>query len=131
MAGAWLVPRQRTPSSEALLNNAHRHEFEAPHIFPVEVRNLLLSLERRGRLDAADTAQAIANLAAYGVLVDAPPDQAEYDTILTLARGEILTVYDALYLWQAMRDGVDLASQDSALLEAATRNGVSVLDLRG
>ena len=130
VAAAWLMPGQRTPASEALLNQAHTHTFEAPHIFPAEVRNALLKLERRGRYDALSTAQALQDLATYDISIDAPPDQAAYDAILDLARRERLSLYDALYLWQAMRNRVTLASRDGGLLSAAMANGVASLDLR-
>ena len=127
---AWLAPGQRTASSEALLSEAHRHRFEAPHIFPAEVRNVLLKLEQRGRIDAFFTGQALEGLAAYDIGIEAPPSLTLYDAILDLARREKLSVYDALYLWQAMRNGVALASRDADLLSAATANSVASFDLR-
>jgi predicted nucleic acid-binding protein len=130
VAAAWLMPGQRTASSETLLNQAHTHTFEAPHIFPMEVRNALLTLERRGRYDAVSTAQALQDLATYDISIDAPPDVAACDAILDLARRERLSVYDGLYLWQAMRNRVTLASRDGNLLSAAMANGVAALDLR-
>jgi predicted nucleic acid-binding protein len=129
-AVAWLVAGQNTPSSDALLAQADQHDFEVPHIFPVEVRNALLKLERLRRSDPALTAEALGALAAYNIAVDAPPGQSTYDAILDLARGEGLSVYDAIYFWQALRKGLALATRDSALLAAAASRGLPTFDLR-
>jgi predicted nucleic acid-binding protein len=47
--------------------------------------------------------------------------------ILTLARVEGLTTYDAGYLELAIRRGLPLQTKDAALLGAVKPNGVSVL----
>jgi predicted nucleic acid-binding protein len=39
-------------------------------------------------------------------------------------------MYDAIYVWQAMRGGVTLATRDGGLLTAAGRNRIPVRDLR-
>ena len=130
VAAAWLIPGQGTASSEALLAEAHLHSFEAPHVFPIEVRNALLKVERIRRSDPALTTHALESLSVYDIEIEAPPSQPTYDAILALARREGLSVYDALYLWQAMRKGVTLATRDGALVVAATSQRVASLDLR-
>jgi predicted nucleic acid-binding protein len=127
-AAAWLLPSQCTPASEALLDDAPSHVFAAPHIFPAEIRNALLSLEWKGRLTSDETTRAMMILLSFGIGIEPPPTA--YDDILDLARREDLTVYDTTYLWDAMRGGFTLASRDADLLAAAVRNGVPVEDLR-
>jgi predicted nucleic acid-binding protein len=46
---------------------------------------------------------------------------------VALARRHRLTVYDAAYLELALREGLALATLDTALAEAARAEGVSVL----
>lgn len=130
VAVAWLVPGQATPSADALLAEAGLHEFEAPHIFPIEVRNALLRVERIRRSDPALTNEALEALSAYNIEIDAPPGPPTYDAILDLARREGLSVYDALYFWQAMRKGLSLATRDGSLLAAAASRRVAAIDLR-
>ena len=124
------MPGQRTAASEALLDEASEHAFAAPHLFSAEIRNALLMLEWRGRLTSAAVDAALATLAAYGIASEPPPNERDYDDILALARGERLTVYDGIYLWQAIRGDFTLASRDADLLAAAERNGVAIRDLR-
>ena len=130
VAVAWLVSGQGTAATEALLSEAHLHDFEAPHIFPVEVRNTLLKLERIRRSDPAFTTQALESLSVYAIEIDAPPSQSAYDAIVDLARRETLSIYDALYLWQALRGGLTLASRDGPMLAAAAARRVPSFDLR-
>jgi predicted nucleic acid-binding protein len=47
--------------------------------------------------------------------------------VLTLARAEGLTTYDAAYLELAIRKGLPLASKDRALVAAAARAGAAIL----
>jgi predicted nucleic acid-binding protein len=130
VAVAWLVAGQGTAATEVLLAEAHLHDFEAPHIFPVEVRNTLLKLERIRRSAPHLTTQALQSLSAYDIEIEPPPSPPTYDAILDLARSERLSIYDALYLWQAMRAGLPLASRDGGLLAAGTARNVPLLDLR-
>jgi predicted nucleic acid-binding protein len=125
-----MLASQSTVASEALLDHASSHVFVAPHIFPGEVRNLLLMMEWRGRSTEVETSRALAALSNYGVDIEPPPPPMVYDAILGLGRKERLTVYDATYLWTALRGDFTLASRDGALLAAAARNGVAVEDLR-
>jgi predicted nucleic acid-binding protein len=106
------------------------HAFSAPFLFPAEIRNALLMLERRRRLERAEVDRALANLGAYGVAIEPPPSASDYGAVFELARGEQLTVYDAVYLWQTVRGGFTLASRDSDLLAAASRNGAPIRDVR-
>jgi len=50
-------------------------------------------------------------------------------TVLTLARDEHLSVYDASYLELAMRYGVPLATKDADLAKAAHHVGVTLLPI--
>ena len=55
------------------------------------------------------------------VATDNAPD---YNTVLRLARLHDLSVYDALYLELAKRSGLELATLESRLGQAAAREGL-------
>jgi predicted nucleic acid-binding protein len=124
------VPGQSTAASEALLDEAASHILAASHIFPAEIRNVLLILERRRRITTEQARKATSVLSTFGIGIEPAPSSIEYDAILDLARRERLTVYDTTYLWDAMHRGFTLASRDGDLLNAASRVGVSIEDLR-
>lgn len=59
--------------------------------------------------------------------VEATGAERTFSLTLDLARDQGLSVYDAMYLQLARREGVPLASLDGPLREAAGRVGVTVL----
>lgn len=131
VVAAWLVPSQGTASSEALRRQVAEVRFVAPYIFPAECRSLLLRAERRGGLSSAEVDVALDFVARLAIAVSPPLDREGHDHVLTLARQEGLSLYDALYLAAALESGARLASRDGALLAAATRRGLATIDLRG
>jgi predicted nucleic acid-binding protein len=96
-----------------------------PALWWFEVRNALLTSERRGRLKAAQTAEILAHLVTLPILLDRSPGSG---TILVLARTHRLTVYDAAYLELASRLGLPLATLDRPLALAARAAAVALLD---
>jgi predicted nucleic acid-binding protein len=129
VAASWLLASQATSTADALLAQGGE-SWIAPAIFPLEVRSLLLKLERRRLLTPQRTAEALEILEAIGVRA-APPDTLDdLDDVIALARACALSPYDALYLDLALHTGARLASRDGALLAAARAAGVEIEDLR-
>lgn len=128
-AAAWMLRSQWTDSAERLLASAGERTFIAPHIFPVEVRSLMLKAERRGA-PAANLELNFAIVERVNVKVRQPDDEALL-LAYALARVERLSIYDALYLQLALREDAELASRDEALLTAAAAHGVLGIDLNG
>ena len=126
---AWLVPSQATAASEGFRAAAASEMLLAPDAFRMEMRHALIKLELRGLVGAV---ALDADLPALETLLSIAPQPvpAELAGVIALARSEQLGVYDALYLHLAMARGATLASRDSVLLDAATRRGVGVRDLR-
>lgn len=99
-------------------------EVLAPWLLWVELRNILLVNERRGRLPAGMADQIIETIDDLGLHLDTIPAGS---VVLDLSRRHRLSAYDALYLELALRQGAALASLDKALLRAAEAEGVAVL----
>ena len=93
-----------------------------PGLFWHELRNLLLSAERRGRIDVHHADVSMTRLCRLPIHC---PGEAEDHQILALARSHRLTAYDASYLALAIREGYPLASLDRRLNEAAAAEGVT------
>lgn len=130
VVASWFLPKQATPSSEALLADTHLHRFTAPFIFPAEVANVFRTAERKGAMSIAATGRAFATLAGLDLDLAPPVPLLAMPQLLDLARAELLTSYDALYLQLAIDTAGLLATRDEELLEAAARRGVAVMDLR-
>ena len=126
---AWVLPSQGSDPAETLLQDARQHRFIAPHVFPIEVRSLLLAAERRGRWRRIETEMALDQLEALDIQTVRMDTPDELSAVLDTARTAGLSIYDAFYLRLAETDGAMLASRDKAMLSAAEGRSVSVLDL--
>ena len=96
----------------------------APALWWYELRNVLLTGERRGRLTERRVHEFLRELAAIDLTLDHSPDEA---AVMALARRHRLTVYDAAYLELALREGAPLATLDRALAGAARAEGVALV----
>jgi predicted nucleic acid-binding protein len=121
IAIAFLL-RDETPA-DSILDSVTRTGALAPSLLTLEVSNVLLTAERRGRIAAADADRALALLLALPIrLRDAPAA-----IVLALGRRHGLTSYDAAYLALALDARTPLATRDAALAEAARREGLERL----
>ncbi len=122
---ARVLPSQKTSAAVDFFALAPQR-FIAPRIFHWEFPNTLLRFERKGALTLEETDGAIA---AWFSILDIR-DTLSPLSLISLARTERLSPFDAAYLHLATQVGASIASRDQALLEAAHRRGVPVHDLR-
>jgi predicted nucleic acid-binding protein len=124
---AWLIDDEAAPDTDMLMDRARDQGAVVPGIWALEVGNVLLGAERRGRLTPAQLAARIDLLSQLPIEI--APDTAlrSLPELMALARSERLTTYDAAYLDLAMRRGLPLATRDSDLRAAAQRLGSAVL----
>jgi len=127
VALAWSFRDEQNAYSHRMLRRLEADPALVPAVWLLEVANGLLVAERRGRFTAADVAQV------YGTLADLPIEASDLTLdlalgpVVDLARAQELSAYDSAYLELAMREGLPLATQDEALLAAAERVGVSIV----
>ena len=105
------MPRRRRPSSVW-----RRAERSCPGSGILEIRNVLIVAERRGRIAAEHTQRAVRALNRLPILTDPAPN---LDMAFYLARAHGLTFYDGLYLELAVRRRTALATLDHRLGRAA------------
>ena len=127
VAVTWCFEDEATPASDGLLERLGAEAAAAPAIWPLELGNVLVMAERRGRVNATQVAEFVSLLRELPVAIEEETPQRAFDEVLALARNEGLTTYDASYLELAMRLGVPLATQDKELRLAAERLGTPVL----
>jgi predicted nucleic acid-binding protein len=97
-----------------------------PGLWVLEMANGLLMAERRGKLSAAEVNQGLKHLetvVAAGIEVDPLAAPAIRDVFVP-AQAHDLTVYDAVYLELAQREGLPLATLDKRLRTAAVKAGI-------
>ncbi len=127
IALAWCFDDEATPASWAVLDRLESETAAAPSLLPLEIANVLALAERRGRITAARSAEFVALFGVLSVVIDEETSARALSEILSVARAERLTAYDATYLELAMRLGVPLATKDAALRQTATKLGIPLL----
>ena len=128
VALAWLLADEANDYSERVLDRLNREEVIAPAIWPMEVANVLVLAERRGRLSPEQVSEALEEALSLPITVyGTAPDQV-LNPISGLARRHGLSVYDATYLELAIREELPLATLDNSLREAAQRAGVPLIE---
>ena len=127
IAVAWCFEDQSSPAVDALLDRVRDAGAIVPSLWHLELANVLLMAERRGKITGADAAVRLELVSALPVTVDHATAARAWREILTLARAQELTAYDAAYLELAVRRNCPLATRDKALKDAALRVGVHVL----
>jgi predicted nucleic acid-binding protein len=123
---SWLFSEEFTPFSERVLDEVIEGQALEPAIWPLEVANVMLMAERRGRISQAESSQFLALLSGLEIDVSTPAERDLFDDLLPLARETGITAYDAGYLELAGRLGVPLATLDRRLENAAVQVGVAV-----
>ena len=123
ISAAWFLPDEATPVTEALLQATATHDVWVPALWLLKIGNLLLSAQRRKRITAEKRRELAAAAAALHIKVDRKP--VEIAALAELAARHALSAYDAAYLELAIRRGLPLVTQDSALEAAMAKAGVA------
>ncbi len=122
VAAAWLL-REKGSRVEDAVSLLLSGDSVVPEFWRIEVRNALLTAERRRRITAQEADERLQVMES--LLVTTTNAQPDLDAAMTLARAHELTLYDALYLELAQRRQATLLSLDRELLRAADAEGVA------
>ena len=122
VAAAWVLPDEDAAVADVALDRLGAETAKVPVLFWHELRNLLLSAERRGRIDGGYADTSMARLRRLSIVC---PDESDDREVMALARAHRLSAYDASYLALALREGCALASLDRRLNEAAAAEGMA------
>ena len=127
IAVTWCFEDEASPETDALLERVRDEGALVPVLWHLEIGNLLLQAERRGRMASADAGLRLQLLGALPIATDDETSARAWREVLALAREQGLTTYDAAYLELATRRGLPLATKDRVLRDAARRVGVQLL----
>jgi predicted nucleic acid-binding protein len=120
VAVAWCFEDERTPFTEGVLDLLSAGtEVLAPAIWPFEVANALLVAEQRKRITVAQVTALLRRIAGLPISVEPIEPLRAFEQVLSVARQQNLTEYDAAYLELALRTGLPLATLDGKLKQAA------------
>lgn len=123
VAAAWVLPDEEATLADIALDRLGDETAKVTSLFWHELRNLLLTAERSGRIGDGYADASMARLRRFPIHRPSEPDDYE---VMALARSYGLTAYDASYLALAIREACALASLDRRLNEAAAAEGVAL-----
>lgn len=125
MALSWCFEDEHDELSERALSAVRDHGGVVTPLWWLEIGNVLLQAEKRGRIAPADSVKVVSMFDRL------PLESSELDPhpshLLSVARTHQLTSYDASYLIAAEQHGCHLATRDKALTAAARAEGVPLL----
>ena len=128
VATAWVHPAQATTQTDALLIQIGQGtKVVVPALWPLEMANVLLVLERRKKLTAEERTTALIALRALAFTLDHEMSVLAFTKLSQLGSELALSVYDAAYLELSLRLKLPLACKDGPLREAARRRRVQVV----
>ncbi|MCE5271257.1 type II toxin-antitoxin system VapC family toxin [bacterium] len=116
---SWCFEDEGNEYAEAVLESLESGEAFVPAIWPLEVGNVLLVAERKGRLSRASVVRFLSLLSGLPITVEQETPERMLNEIVSLAREHGLSTYDASYLDLTMRLDLPLATQDASLTKAA------------
>ncbi|MDL2406167.1 type II toxin-antitoxin system VapC family toxin [Rhizobium calliandrae] len=128
IAGAWLLPDEENVIAEQAMARLADEDAWAPDLLRHEIRSILLSAERRGRISDDLIHSALARLRALPLKLVGPGDDIE---VVRLLRQYRLSAYDAAYLALALLEQLPLATLDRRLAEAARAEGITLFGAAG
>lgn len=122
----WCFTDEANDYTRAVLAALNAHSICVPSVWPLEVGNTLVVMERRVRIDRDKTEDFLRRLTNLSIDIDHEPEGRMFGELLALARKHQLSTYDASYLDLAPRRELPLATQDKALIRAAAECGVAL-----
>jgi len=123
IAAKWFLRERDSPLAERLLQSAH--ELVAPDFMRLEVANALLRAARRGQIGYDEAEAAVDRLAGPAVRFEHSGQFV--DTALNTAARHGGTVYDAVYIVQALSAGAVVLTDDLELARTATKASATAI----
>jgi predicted nucleic acid-binding protein len=124
IAATWALVDEDHPVADLAFDRIRADQAVVPTLWWFEIRNMLITAERRRRITEPETTGFLRDLSRLKVTTDSAPQEAE---LLALSRRHRLSVYDAAYLELGTRTGLPLATLDAALLRAAEAENLPLL----
>src|SRR5262245_60054002 len=100
---SWFFKDEANPYADAVAARFPDASAVVPGIWPLEVANALVMGERRLRSTEAQAARWLGHLDSLPITVDTETSSRAWGDVLSLARSQNLSSYDAAYLEVALR----------------------------
>ena len=118
---SWCFEGEGDPYAEAVLESLADGEAFVPGIWALELGNVLLVAERKKRLTRASAVRFLELVIGLPLTVEQEMPRRTLREIVSLARDQKLSTYDASYLDLAMRLGLPISTLDASIRKSAGR----------
>lgn len=125
IAACWALRDEDHPKATVALKELRLSSCVVPGIWWFEIRNILLTSERRKRIAPEESAASLRRISKLRIVEELNRNDTE---ILRLARKHRLTFYDASYLELAFNMNLPIATLDSDILRAAKAESIALLE---
>ncbi|MBY5815259.1 type II toxin-antitoxin system VapC family toxin [Rhizobium leguminosarum] len=122
VAAAWLLADEESRTAEEALSFLETEDALVPDLFWHEMRNILLTAERRKRISNEDVLACLMRLTSLPLRTVSSENHL---SILRLAGKYQLSAYDAAYLALAVAENVSLATLHARLERAASAENLA------
>ncbi len=124
VTACWCFPDEQSAAADAAMRRLLDEEALVPPLWALEIRNILLVNERRGRIEPEDSNAFLRDISLLPIRfrTDADPQ-----SLLELARKHNLATYDASYLCLAVQASAPVATLDRSLARAVQAEGLQVI----
>jgi predicted nucleic acid-binding protein len=129
VAMRWLLSSNRPTDqnyAEAVLESLTGAEAIVPNLWHLEAANVLLGAAARKEIEVAEAERFTVQLEKLPIMVDTSTANQAFSHTMSLARAYKLSSYDAAYLELALREGIAIATLNSALAKAAVKAGIGI-----
>ncbi len=123
---SWCFADEVNAYADMVLDSLTKMHAITPCIWPLEVGNVLVVAERKGRLKYSDGVQFWELLSELPIEIEQQFSEKVIKNIYALAREAKLSMYDASYLELAIRKNLPLATLDKDLLRATEKFNVAI-----
>lgn len=127
IALAWCFEDEASETCDALLERVRDEGALVPSLWYLELGNVMIQAERRGRIMPADVSTRLELIGDLPIVIDDETPLRAFHETLALARAQNLTTYYATYLELAIRRGLPLATIDKRLRSAGIHTGVQII----
>lgn len=127
VSAAWCLKDEHSEKAHVVLKSLSNAEAVVPSLWAVEMANVLLVAERKGRIKPADAAREVELILKLPIVIAPEDNRTTLEDTRRVGRDHGLSAYDACYLALALRTGLPLATLDKPLTRAARSCGVRLL----
>jgi predicted nucleic acid-binding protein len=128
VAVSWLIPDEKNSISLSVLEKVAEKGAIVPSIWHLEIGNVLLVTEHRGRITLEQRRSALHTLDELPIIIDTLTSHHAWQETIELAESYGLSLYDASYLELALRMNIPIATFDRQLKQAAHKRNVIIIN---